>query len=48
MRREIERGGGDLWTAEDRAQDIAKVILSKLTKRKAETVAREILKAVTS
>ena len=48
MRREIERGGGDLWSAEDRAQDIAMVILSKLTKRKAETVARAILKAVAS
>jgi hypothetical protein len=48
MRREIERGGGDLWSAEDRAQDIAKVIFSKLTKYKAETVARTILKMVSS
>jgi hypothetical protein len=45
MRREIERGG-DLWSAEDRPGDIANVILSKLTKRKAETVARAILKLV--
>jgi hypothetical protein len=47
-KREVERGGGDLWASEDRASDIAKVILSKLTKRKAETVARAILKAVAS
>jgi hypothetical protein len=48
MKREIERGGGDLWSAEDRPQDIAKVILGKLTKRKAETVARAILKMVSA
>jgi hypothetical protein len=48
MRREIERGGGDLWSAEDRPQDIAKVIVSKLSKRKAETVARAILKMVSA
>jgi hypothetical protein len=46
MRREIERGGGDLWTPEDRPRDIAKIILTKLTKAKAEKVAREILAAV--
>jgi hypothetical protein len=46
MRREIERGGGDLWTPEDRPRDIAKIILGKLTKAKAEKVAREILAAV--
>jgi hypothetical protein len=46
MRREIERGGGDLWNAEDRAQDIAKVIFGKLSKSKAERVARAILKMV--
>jgi hypothetical protein len=43
MRREIQRGGGDLWSAEDRPRDIAKIILGKLTKAKAEKVAREIL-----
>jgi hypothetical protein len=46
MRREIERGGGDLWTPEDRPRDIAKIILAKLTKAKAEKVARAILAAV--
>jgi hypothetical protein len=44
MRREIAQGGGDLWSPEDRPQDIAKVIVGKLTKSKAEKVAREILK----
>ena len=48
MRREIERGGGDLWSAEDRAQDIAKVIFGKLNRSKAERVARAILKMVGS
>ena len=47
-KREVDRGGGDLWSAEDRAQDIARVILGKLTKRKAETVACAILKMVSS
>jgi hypothetical protein len=46
MKREIERGGGDLWCAEDRPQDIARVILSKLSKTKAEKVARELLNAL--
>jgi hypothetical protein len=46
MRREIEDGGGDLWTPEDRPKDIAKIILGKLTKAKAEKVAREILAAL--
>jgi hypothetical protein len=44
MRREIERGGGDLWSAEDRPVDIARVVVGKLTKRKAKTVAEAILK----
>jgi hypothetical protein len=46
MRREIERGGGDLWAPEDRPRDIARVILDKLSKAKAEKVAREILKTL--
>ena len=46
MQREIERGGGDLWTPEDRPKDIAKIILGKLTKAKAEKVAREIFAAL--
>jgi hypothetical protein len=35
-----------LWAPEDRPRDIAKIILSKLTKTKAEKVAREILAAL--
>jgi hypothetical protein len=46
MRREIERGGGDLWTPEDTPKVIAKIMLGKLSKSKAENVAREILKAL--
>jgi hypothetical protein len=45
-KREIDRGGGDLWAPEDRPRDIAKIIVSKLNKAKAEKVAREILKAL--
>jgi hypothetical protein len=48
MRREIERGGGDLWSAEDRPQDIAKVVFGKLSRHKAEKVARALLKMVSS
>jgi hypothetical protein len=44
MKREIERGGGDLWSATDRPRDIAKVIFDKVGKSKAEKVARAILK----
>ena len=47
-KREYERGGGDLWAPEDRPADIADVVVRKLTKHKAEKVAREILKAVRS
>ena len=46
MKREIERGGGDLWSKDDRPRDIAKVILGKLTKAKAQKVAEEILMAL--
>ena len=46
MKREIVAGGGDLWSKDDRPKDIARVILDKLTKTKAEKVAREILKMV--
>jgi hypothetical protein len=46
MKREIERGGGDLWTPQDRPKDIAKIILGKLTKAKAKKVADEILAAL--
>ena len=43
---EIERGGGDLWTPEDRPKDIADIIVAKLSKSKAEKVARAILSAL--
>jgi hypothetical protein len=46
MSREIERGGGDLWNKDDRPHDIARIIVGKLSKSKAEKVAREILAAV--
>jgi hypothetical protein len=46
MRREIERGGGDLWAAEDRPRDIADVILRKVGKTKAKKIAGELLNAV--
>lgn len=48
MKREIVAGGGDLWSKDDRPQDIAKVIFSKLSKSKAEKVARAILKMVSA
>jgi hypothetical protein len=44
--REIERGGGDLWSADDRPKDIAVIMIQKLGRAKAERAAREILKAV--
>jgi hypothetical protein len=47
-KREYDHGGGDLWSVEDRPQDIAKVIFGKLSKHKAEKVARAILKLVGS
>jgi hypothetical protein len=48
MKREIERGGGDLWSRNDRPQDIARVIVAGLSKNKAEKVAREILRHIKS
>jgi hypothetical protein len=42
-KREYEHGGGGLWSPQDRPQDIAKVIVSKLTKSKAKKVAQAIL-----
>jgi hypothetical protein len=41
--KELVRGGGDLWDRDDRAEDIADVMLAKLTTSKAERVARSIL-----
>jgi hypothetical protein len=46
LRREIKRGGGDLWTPEDRAADIAKVMASKLSTDKLERCARAMLAIV--
>jgi hypothetical protein len=45
--REIARGGGDLWTPEDTVEDIAKVMLARLSANKAERIARAILKELT-
>ena len=42
----LMRAGGDLWTPEDRPKDIARIIVGKLSKAKAEKVAREILAAL--
>jgi len=44
LKHEIERGGGDLWTPRDRPKDIAKVMVGKLSRSKAEAVARTMLK----
>jgi hypothetical protein len=44
MRREIEQGGGDLWSVDDRPKDIAKVIFDKLGKSKAKALVKEIQK----
>jgi hypothetical protein len=47
MRREIERGGGDLWNSNDRPRDIARIVIQQCkSKTKAEKVAREILTAL--
>jgi hypothetical protein len=42
--REISAGSGDLWTPDDTPDDIATVMLVKLSLNKAERVARAILK----
>jgi hypothetical protein len=46
MRKEIERGGGDLWSKDDRVGDIADIMLTKLTTDKAKRVAEAILAKV--
>jgi len=44
MRREIERGGGDLWNSNDRPRDIARIFIQQCgSKSKAEKAAREVL-----
>jgi hypothetical protein len=45
-RQEIKRGGGDLWNKDDRPEDIANIMLSKLSRAKAERVARAMLAAL--
>jgi hypothetical protein len=44
MRKEIERGGGDLWTHDDTAKDIALVISSQFSRSKSSAIARELAK----
>jgi hypothetical protein len=44
LKKEIDAGGGDLWTVNDRPQDIARVMVTKLSRTKAERVAREIMR----
>jgi hypothetical protein len=48
MKREIEKGGGDLWTPDDRPEVIAQIMASKLSAYKVEKVAREMLKLAKS
>jgi hypothetical protein len=48
MKREIEKGGGDLWTPEDKPEVIAEIMVSKLSLYKVEKVAREMLKLAKS
>jgi hypothetical protein len=45
-KREIDLGGGDLWSPQDTPKNIARIMVSKLSKSKAEKVAREILAAL--
>jgi hypothetical protein len=44
-KREIERGGGDLWTANDSNKDIMRVMLGKLGKSRLVRLAQAVLKA---
>ena len=43
LKREIDKGNGDVWSPKDTAKNIAIVMLAKLSEWKAEQVAREIL-----
>jgi hypothetical protein len=45
-KREVARGGGDLWCADDTPRDIARIMLVKLGKTKVEKVAREFRAAL--
>jgi hypothetical protein len=44
--RELSAGGGDLWTPNDTPDDIAAIMVDKLSQYKAERVARAILKTL--
>jgi hypothetical protein len=44
--RECERFGGDLWDPADRPEDIATVMVAKLSKNKAAAVGSAILKVL--
>ena len=44
--RELSAGGGDLWTPNDTPDDIAAIMVGKLSQYKAERVARAILKTL--
>jgi len=44
MKREIARGGGDLWSSDDSARDIARVLGDSLTTNKLKDLIREIRK----
>jgi hypothetical protein len=46
MRKEIERGGGDLWAPKDTAENIARVMVANLTTDKAKKVAEAIIRKV--
>src|SRR5947209_20463825 len=44
LKQEIARGGGDLWTPDDKPEHIARVMAEKLSPTKPEKVARAIIK----
>jgi hypothetical protein len=46
--RELSLGGGDLWSPDDSADDIATVMVAKLSPSKAEHVARAVLKKLSA
>ena len=46
LKQEIERGGGDVWTSDDKPADIANIMASKLSIDKLERTARAMLAIV--
>lgn len=46
LKREIDRGGGDVWTSDDRPEDIAEIMAGRLTVSKLERTARAMLAIV--